>query len=427
MTLSGGGMDMSVSRHFWVSLIVVTILFAYGPRVFATPGPAAVYDARSLAMAGSGVAHVDNASAIFHNPAALEQIRKLSVTLAFSPGFPSVTSPFVNRNTGEATPRESSSGFVPWFFAGAAYRVLDRLVVGAGVYVNNGFGAEYKNVPELGGENIRILVGTAEVNVPISLRVSDRLSFGFGIRFGYIFQDSRLLVELPPPAPPGAARLDVDMSGIDGPGVMLGAFYRPMSALRLGVSFRTKLSLKMDGTSEVVGSGIESDSSSEFSIAHELRLGGAYSILQDRLLLVGELYVRMHNEANNELITETPPQPPVVTPLEWRTSVGGRLATEIGILKSVPLRAGYTIVRSGTPKDTAGPFFPPPGLLHAVSVGAGYKTSKFAIDAGFLWAWGNSVITQDDLGGSLVTRNQGSIGRYKSSLPTFSLSATYQP
>ena len=155
----------------WHSRMFALLCVASATLAHATPGPPGVHDARSIAMGGTGVAHIDNASAIFHNPASLEQIKRLSITLSFSPSFPTMTTPFTDRMSGTVTSRTSSAKFVPYFLAGAAYRILDRVVIGGAVYLETGFGSVYKAVPEAGGSDIEILVGTAEVNIPVSVRL----------------------------------------------------------------------------------------------------------------------------------------------------------------------------------------------------------------------------------------------------------------
>ena len=415
---------MHNTRRLWIGILGVLSVIITAAHSHATPGPPGAHDARSVAMGGTGVAHVDNASAIFHNPASMDQIKRLSVTLSFSPSFPTATSPFLNFQTGDVTTRTSEAKFVPYFLAAAAYRVLDRVVIGAGAYLNSGFGSSYKNVPEVGGEDIQIVVGTLEFQVPVSVRVTKALSVGVGIRFGYIMQDAELVV----PGPGGVpTRLDIDMSGYDGPGLMAGVLYQPNSQLRLGLSYRSKMNLTMDGTSAFPDAGnISAESSTSFAIADEIRAGGAYSLLGDRLLLVGEAFVRLHDRAHDELVTKTEGQPQdQVTPLDWRNSFGGRVGIEVLAHDRVPVRVGYAGVNSATPKGTAGNFFPPPGILHAVSFGTGYRHKTFSVDAAFQWAFGNEKVTQDDLSGSPVNRQGVAIGTFKSSLPMFSLSATF--
>jgi len=54
------------------------------------------------------------------------------------------------------------------------------------------------------------------------------------------------------------------------------------------------------------------------------------------------------------------------------------------------VRAGYTLSQSATPSEGAAYFTPPPGLLHAVHLGAGVHLAHWDLDLGGSYAFGSA-------------------------------------
>lgn len=321
----------------------------------ATPDPPVLHDARSVGMAGAGVAFTDSAMAIYHNPAALDQIPHYSVAAAFTPVLPSATAPLGAQGAGFS----SGTAFVPLFFAGGALRLFERFVVGAAIYSTGGFGAKYESVPAIGNQDIELKVGGIEIAIPVSFRIIDGLSVAVALRLAYNQQKVDLV--MPPTGPAGPTTVSQDLSGFGTPGVQAGIFYQPMRQLRIGLNYSSKISNELSGTATVTSAqGIQSgDARAEYNIAHFFRAGLAYATLADRLLLVGEFYARFYDEANDQLQTiltvngQDTALPAV--PLNWKNHYGGRWAAEFKLPWKLSARAGYTLANSAVPESTAGP------------------------------------------------------------------------
>ncbi len=402
------------------SWIVITCLFLVVGQSAATPGLPGAHDARSVGMGGAGVASATNASAVFHNPALLQQIDKLSLTLSTSPFFPSGEAPFADANG--INQRRGASSLVPLFFAAGAYRISDRVVLGLGVYSSTGFGGRFKDILELGGESLDLVVGSAEVAMPVSVDIGNGFSVSAGLRLAYVFQ--RIEIFVPNQANAGQfLRIDQDLSGFKGPGIFAGALYNT-KGLRIGVSYRSRLDVALDGTVTFPEQGPQKfDAKAKFNLEHQVRAGVAVDIIPKRWLLVGELFARFHKSANKELVTEVtvgPGTQQIPFSLQWDNSYGGRIGSELWVTPQIPVRAGYFIGNSATPGSNASPFLPPPGMLHALSVGSGWRQARFGIDAAAMVFWGDSnVVVSDD-------PVNGPPGNYKSVSTMVSLSASYR-
>src|SRR5687768_2223980 len=123
---------MRKSCSLAVALMVVAL---FGTRAAASTDINGLFDGRSHGMGGTGVAFIDSAGAIPINPALLEQIGKLTITLdvfgiAAQPQAP-YTIYRLNEDGETYTNYEtvrSKAAFAPLPFLGAAYRLHPRIV-----------------------------------------------------------------------------------------------------------------------------------------------------------------------------------------------------------------------------------------------------------------------------------------------------------
>src|SRR5689334_22945813 len=122
-----------------VSVCALAALCSVSGKALATTEGPAFFDARSVAMGSTGVAHVHNGASLYHNAATLAEIENVAVTLDISPVIPVFTTPF----TGPNTSVKSDSNIAPFFLAGGAYRLNERLVLGLGFFGAGGFGGSY--------------------------------------------------------------------------------------------------------------------------------------------------------------------------------------------------------------------------------------------------------------------------------------------
>ena len=134
--------------------ISIILLLAATGRARASTDINGLFDSRSHALGGTGVAYLDSAGAIPTNPALLDQIGKLTLGLDVfyirsQPEAP-YTIYHIDPATGQTyrnyeTIRSKPTG-APLPFLGGAYRVSDHVVLGAAVYpvIGQGAQAEYR-------------------------------------------------------------------------------------------------------------------------------------------------------------------------------------------------------------------------------------------------------------------------------------------
>ena len=405
----------------------------------ANPEPTGLYDARSVALAGTGVAYLDTAAALFHNPAALQQIERLSLTLAGTTLLVEFSAPFA----GPGSERSSGLLVAPLGLVGAAFRLSDDVVAGFGAYISTGFGGGFDDVPQLGipgsienlsppaDQSVFLYVG--ELNLPISYRINERLSLGMALRIPYANQEVSVHQEV---LEDNWQPVRQEISGVGNPGLFLGALYQPTPNLRLGFVYRTKVTIPMTGSTRVAFFGPDPsdfDTRTEWRVPHMLRIGAAWTGLDGRLMLTGEARAQFHHEANDaqefEILTDTGRTLLTLTaPFEWHNVYGGLFGVEYWLAPSVPVRLGFSFATSATPTHTVTTFTPPPGFQSALYGGLGLHTDDFRIDVAGAYANVGATIDESAEGCEAGAQIKvGCAGVYGVESFFLGLSFSYQP
>lgn len=347
------------------------------------------YDARSVALGGTGVAYTNNPSGMLHNPATLGKLDNLSAVLGVSPFKPTVTSPI----TGPNTARESDSSFAPLFIAAGAYRVLDDVVVGIGFYPTTGFGGDYKNID---GFDPRVSLLQMELAVPVAYNLTENLSVAVGWRMTYLAQENRIADDLPGL---GAVSVEQELEGYNFGGLMAGLHYRLADILELGFTYRSEVRVKTEGLTTTIvfadGQNLgDSPTTSSFRDPHEFRLGSALYMLDGALMAALDVRYILYGAANRKTQFTIEGQAPVVQMLEWNDVVGVSFGLEYSLFRGIPIRLGYAFSTSATPEDRANFFMAPPAPLHFLSAGLGYEPMPgLNVDAGFQWAFAREQVS----------------------------------
>jgi long-chain fatty acid transport protein len=401
-----------------------------------------LFDARSTGMAGTGAAFIDSAAAIPINPALLDYTKKLTLTLDGTLLVAQPQSPYVVTHTSpdggtykNYESIRSERTFGPLFFLGAAYRLTDRLVVGAAVYPLLGMGtqAEYRPSPDL-FPSLRIrtesAAGLIEVGVPISVRILENLSFAAMWRLSYMTQSATQ-----PVTPDGMIRdasgnpiyAKLDVSGWNAGGLQLGLLYRPIPSLRFGLTYRSKVKVNGSGTTTTVnpadGETLKLDTRAPFTNPHIFRAGVAWTTLEDKLLFAADfkylLYAEAYKNITTTVVMDGRPMD-TVTVTNWQNAYAVQVGVEYKAYDDTAFRAGYTMVMSATPKDYAKAGMAPPGASHGITVGVG-STVIDNLSVDFALEYISYSVKVDR-----ATPDNAGVGTYASNSGQFGMSATYR-
>lgn len=418
------------------SLLVALTLSLSSSTALANTDINGLFDARSTAMGSTGVAFIDSAGAIPINPAALDQIDKLALTLDATVIMSQpqrvyvITHPTANGGTTqnyETIRFNRSTATLP--FVGGAVRVHERVVVGAGFYplVGSGTLNKYLPAPELRPDLVltnESSTGLVEVGVPISVRILDNLSIAAMWRATYLTTSSSAPLTSPyiyMPGGPDPSYATTEASGWNFGGFELGVLYKPVPSLRLGLTYRSKV--VVSGKGKLGAAGMEFDLTAPFANPHAFRLGAAFTTLKDRLLLAADVKYILYEDAFKTIdviLVMNGMERVRSTQTNWMNTVSVHFGAEYSLLPSLRLRAGYAGVQSATPKDYADARFAPPGFSHAFSLGVGVAVlDSLSVDlAGVYIAYETRVDTK--------TPNNAGPGLYGSNAAQIAASATFR-
>ncbi|MEZ4814478.1 MAG: outer membrane protein transport protein [Bdellovibrionota bacterium] len=340
--------------------------------------------------AGAAASSVDDSEAMFFNPAGLASVEgKGDIHLNFSPTFSKFSGP-VSPTQGD---KDSKDGFSPVGALTSAYRLNDRFVLGAGVFVSGGTNTTYEGINAGGlitsGEaesTLRIL----DFTVGAATKVTNEFSLGVAWRMTYATAALSSVIN------PNVQLKLKDLSALDFASFRAGAQYRT-EGFGLGLSVRTPVKMSLEGDAELSGSPTFAGKYKDATVAAEfpflIALGGDYQIAPKWKLFSEVSWANY--AANQKLdITATAPGNPTAgailsgvsaadIKLKWKDQWVARLGTEWQALENWAFRAGYAFTSQVTSKDYAKATLSPPGIGHTFTLGTGTQFGAFKTDLAF--------------------------------------------
>jgi long-subunit fatty acid transport protein len=375
--------------------------------------PPAVHGARSAALGGTGVAYADDATAVFHNPAALDAIGRIAVTIGASPQVASSSAPIRGP---DLDPVPSSRAVFPYFFAGGALRLHERVVVGLAAYPTAG-GTVHFATPHFAGHDLSATVSAIEISPALSFAVTRDLALGLAYRVtaaASLHREGSLQ---------GGQLVSADttMRGWGFRSMSAGIAYRVHDRLRLGLLYRSRAAVDVSGTravtvgDEAAPDAVSWDAKSTVATPHTLRIGAAAELLPETLTVALELgyraYGSMLPRVSTTLTSSTGATKVEFDRPDLRDEVGVGFGLEAKPIPELALRLGYHESSSPTSPDKPSWSAPPPGARRTFTWGAGVSLPRW--DAGLA---GMYTFASAETSG----------GTYATNALTLALSVTYR-
>lgn len=389
--------------------VLLSLTGSLSSSSLASTEPPGGYDGRSVAMGGTGAAYIHNAAAIYHNPAGLSGVERFSATVDLTGFSPRDTTPL----NGDQTSVRSDFSVYPLFLAGAAYRLLDRVVVGVAAYPIAGFGSGYSKVSSLGGQDLNLGILFIEATPTVAITVVEHFSIGLGYRITYARESSH--------GPVGSGTIeDQVLTGTNFAGLHAGMHYQPDPDWQFGLTYRSQVTTSLSGNTTLSNSqGTQVvPTNSSFSSPHAFRFGVSHGLLGGKALIALDLKYLLYSIANKQLVI-TNPSGSTTTPLNWKNVLSASFGAEYRVNDWIALRAGYAISQSATPDSTASYFTVPPGVINSFHAGAGFSYSNWDVDLGGLYAF----VGKDNVQPSQAAQTWS--GRYHLDTLILALSASF--
>ena len=263
--------------------------------------------------------------------------------------------------------------------------------------------------------------------------MSESLRLGISLRPPYAAQEVATHQEV---ATGNWQPVEQSIAGFGNPGLLLGALYQPTERLRFGFAYRTKVTIPMTGSTRVALVGPEPanfDTRTSWNVPHMVRLGAAWTALEERFLLSAELRAQFHQEANDEqafeILTDRGTTLLTLTaPFKWRNVYGGMIGAEYWLTRYLPVRLGFSVARAATPDETVSTFTPPPGVQTALYAGLGLNTETLRVDVGGAYANAEHTVSESAEGCAAGAQVKvGCAGTYGVETYFLGVSFSYQP
>jgi len=380
-----------------------------------------VYGARYGATGGASSAHVDDASAILHNPAGLAHLPGgLTATNSLSLFLVNLqTSPdFTNQNL--------STGVKvgPTLLGSAGFRVHDRVVVGIGMYPVGAAGGEFSYRSMRGTEQVdwvnEQMALAFEVSPGVGVELTDGLRVGLGYRVTALLFERVMGAEADP------VDVNIDLFGMNFAGLRLGAQWQPIDALELGVTYRHKVTVDASADSGTLLGADLVNIDSSMVVPSKLTLGALVHVGKWQLL--GELdYIANSQFDSIPISGDLPDQDgdvDVEFRFDWTDSYTAKLGLAYEVLPGWTLRQGYAL--DSTPSNPAFPttFGSPPADSHWLTLGGGYQAAHWRLDVALM----HKLPTSHDLREGRIEadcRFCASGGRYRSEMSAIMIDFTH--
>lgn len=335
-----------------------------------------LHTARHAGVAGAVVAGVDDASAVFHNPAGLGRTRGAQLLGASALFITNLqTSPdyeHQNISTG------SKYAVVP--FVAGAMRVSDTVALGLGVYPIGGVGGDFRYVNDVGIETVNQQQALLfEIAPALSWELPHHLTLGVAYRVN-LLSFERVLGPAEDPD-----KVDVSLFGADFAGVRVGLQWQASDLIDVGLTYRHRV--------DVTGTASEGRlfGQSVSNVRGSLAVPGKVSAgvrLHDTIFSTSLDVDYIFNSQFREITIDAdlPSQGSQLSApflFRWRDSVTLKVGAEAKVHERWRVRTGYAL--DGTPINPRYPstFSGPPTTAHFFSLGVGYQVGNTTFNAAF--------------------------------------------
>lgn len=308
----------------------------------------------SMASAYQGIA--DDASAIYYNPGGLSlvadnQWNAEAYLVAPITGFNySVEAP--DPTTGQMATIDNGSNKIPLIPGVFISKKLKRIAFGLGFYVPYGGGGtkyeEFMNTPTNFEASAAIFALSPSFSFEI---IKNKLAVGLTPSLYFGMMENKYM-------DPGDGTIPPSMflsknSGFAGVGASLGVLFKPITSLGIGLTLRSPVKVKMDGTltvSDVEGNELmKNDTAMEFTLPLYLELGLGWKPI-DRLTLgmFGSLIFHGMTDEIKTIMDDTS----AATKTEFEHNIHLGLGAEFMFIEQLGARAGIKFLQS--PSKEAG-------------------------------------------------------------------------
>lgn len=364
------------------------------------------YGSRQVGLGGQQVSESNDAYAPFYNPAGLVGINKIGIAANSSTLITQYSAPI----NGDNQQRNGDWNIGPLFYVGGAYRLTDRVVVGMGVYPTALQGGKFSNVDystnlqdkEWSNRLVRI-----EIAPSVGVNVYGPFSLGLSYRAAYTKYDNKIGTIAAPPGLPGPIFSDTAQTSWDAKGLKVGALLKDFYNFSVGLTWRFKQSITLDGTTTTtidIGSAAvpsEAQTKQKLKVPSQLQIGVSYDAIPETLLFAFA-YEWTGNDVikTSEIINKSDGSTVASVPLSWRNGHAFHLGSEYTFHlqndRRIRTQAGFALDQAVTRASKPNPVIAPASDYLALNLGGQYEWGHHIAGAAINYGQYSSTTTNVD-------------------------------
>lgn len=371
--------------------------------------------ASSFGQGAATIAHSDDPSAIFFNPALINKLEGTQMQIGTTLIFP--TRKFESNIPGGNSRTERDIFYPSTIFI--THKFNDKVSAGLGVFNPFGLGTEWPDDWEGRYITTNAEMQTFNINPVVSLQISPEISIAAGLNFLLLNATLENKINL---AFDGGQKFKGDGTGV---GYNLGILIEPHKDFSIGASYRSMMHVDIDGkaTFDFIPGSI--DGKTDISLPAQAHLGICYKGFNPLTLEVAmrwegwssydKLHIKLDNGSNQ------------LTPKNWKDTYSANIGAKYQLNESVALLAGYLYSGNPVPDSKFEPSIPDANS-HLFTVGTSIDKKKFKVDLAYGFQKLEDRKKRNEIGDPLnPTDEQARVnGKYKSHLHMVGISLTYR-
>jgi long-chain fatty acid transport protein len=390
-----------------LAMFVVTVagMTAFSSGSFAAGFRLPDQDSAAMAMGGAFVGQADNPSAVWYNPAGITDLDGTRISAGFIAIYPVLSHENANGTTDVS---ERSIFLPPQLFA--TDKVNDRVFLGLGITSPFGLSTDWSDTSATSSVATLSRVKTININPDIAYKISDTLSVAVGLDYMILQATMDKLLF------PGGPNFRLDGKG-EGLGANAAIKLKATDQLNLGLSYRSRIKVKVDGTAEVGALGLSNSAQTDITLPDIIQFGASYKA-SDNLTINTDLeytwwstYDRLVIQSNT-LIPLTGTNT-TTEEKNWKNTWIIRIGGQYKLSDQWKLRAGYVYDQTPVPSnrfETA----VPDSDRQGITIGTGYTSGNITVDVSYMYLrFKNRTIT-DSLADDATPTPNSLNGTYKS-------------
>jgi long-chain fatty acid transport protein len=388
--------------------------------------------ATALGQANSVIAHTDDPSSVFFNPALINKLPGTQVEIGTALIFPTTT--FQSNIPGNDSETQRAVYLPSNLFV--THKFNDKMSAGLGVFSNFGLSTVWPDNWEGRYIATNTKLQTVTVNPVVSYQVTPRIALAGGIDIIYVNADLNKMILTAPGVPDIPEKLTGDDTGA---GVNLGLLIDITDDLALGASYRSKLNTDIrgnisfglaPGTPQAIAALFPNTSAQAYlHFPPMANFGIAYKGFKPLTLEIGGRWEGWSSFQSLSIQTAQPVagMNEIVTPKNWRDIYSVNIGARYQITDALAFLSGYLHETNPIPDSTFDPSVPD-NSSNVYTVGTDLKYKNFLFSLAYDYqkvsdrTKDNAI--DDNPSDGIVNPNTSANGQYRTHLNIIAASIT---